>query len=206
MNGVPEDKKSVGRWLGVAEVAMDVMAYFVLAASGKVLIRKSVWGLSKDDPTVTLKLVELDEKIRQKIGDAIKEVDIDPDLIGDLPEPLDDVFEEDDVDDPMEPKASKADADDFTPEAYDQYLTPSLNLPQGGEQVKATVKGRKRDADERPIGKQHPNPLLDTRLYEVEFPDGSTEAITANLIAETMWSQVDNEGRSYLVLKRLWIT
>ena len=105
---------------------MDVMAYFVLAASGKVLIRKSVWGLSKDDcndPTVILKLVELDEKI--------KEVDVDPDLIGDLPEPPDDVFEKDDVDDPMEPKASKADADDFTPEAYDQYLTASLNLPRG---------------------------------------------------------------------------
>ena len=76
--------------------------------------------------------MELDEKIRQKIGDAIKEVDVDPDLIGDLPEPLDDVFEEDDVDDPMEPEASKADADNFTPEAYDQYLTASLNLPHGG--------------------------------------------------------------------------
>ena len=75
------------------------------AASGKVLIRKLVWGLSKDDCndlTVTLKLVELDEKIHQKIGDAIKEVDVDPDLIGDLPEPRDDVFEVDEVDDPME--------------------------------------------------------------------------------------------------------
>ena len=66
-------------------------------------------------------------------------------------EPPDDVFEEDDVDDPMEPEASKADADDFTPEAYDQYLTASLNLPHGGEQVKAMVKGRKRNADGRPI-------------------------------------------------------
>ena len=27
-NGFPEDKKSVGHWLGVAEVATDVMAYF----------------------------------------------------------------------------------------------------------------------------------------------------------------------------------
>ena len=85
--------------------------------------------------------------IRQKIGDAINVVDVDPDLIGDLPEPPDDIFEEDDVDDPMEPKASKTDADYFTPEANDQYLTESLNLPHGGEQVKATVKGRKRDAD-----------------------------------------------------------
>ena len=39
-NGFPEDKKSIGHWLGVAEVAMDVMAYFVLAASGKVFIRR----------------------------------------------------------------------------------------------------------------------------------------------------------------------
>ena len=73
-------------------------------------MRKSVWALSEDDcndPTVTLKLVELDEKISQKIGDAIKEVDVDPDLIGDLPEPPDDVFEEDDVYDPMEPEASR---------------------------------------------------------------------------------------------------
>ena len=82
-------------------------------------------------------------------------------------------------------------------------LTASLNLPHGGEQVKATVKGRKRDADGRPIRRQHPNPLLDTRLYEVEFPDGSTEAITANLIAETLWSQVDNEGRSHSVEKEI---
>ena len=73
----------------------------------------------------------------------------------------------------------------------------------GSSQVKAKVTGRKRDADGRPIGKQNPNPLLDTRLYEVEFPDGSTEAITANLIAETLWSQVDNEGRSYSVLKEI---
>ena len=49
----------------------------------------------------------------------------------------------------MEPEASKADADDFTPEADDQYLTASLNLPKGGEQVKAMVKGRKRNSDGR---------------------------------------------------------
>ena len=77
-------------------------------------------------------MVELDEEIHQKIGDAIKEIDVDPDLIGDLPESPDNVFEEDDVDDPMEPEASKADADDFTPEAYDQYLTASLTYPMVG--------------------------------------------------------------------------
>jgi hypothetical protein len=71
-------------------------------------------------------------------------------------------------------------------------------LLYGGEAKKATGVGRKRDHDGRPIGKRHANPLLDTRLYEVEFPDGSTEAIAANLIAENMLSQVDDEGYSVL--------
>ena len=73
-------------------------------------------------------------------------------------------------------------------------------LPQGGEASKATVVCRKRDHDGRPIGKRHANPLLDTRLYEVEFPDGTTKAVSANLIAENLLSQVDEEGRSYSIL------
>ena len=47
------------------------------------------------------------------------------------------------------------------------------------------------------------NPLLDSREYEVEFPDGSIEAFTANLIAENLLSQVDAEGRSYSVLREI---
>ncbi len=76
-------------------------------------------------------------------------------------------------------------------------------LPCGGEAKKATIVGRKRDQDGRPIGKRHANPLLDTRLYEVDFPDSSTEAIAANLIVENMLSQVDDEGRSYSVLSEI---
>jgi hypothetical protein len=38
------------------------------------------------------------------------------------------------------------------------------------------------------------------RLYEVEFPDGSTDAFTANTIAESMYSQIDNEGHTYQLL------
>ncbi len=37
-------------------------------------------------------------------------------------------------------------------------------------------------------------------MYDVEFPDGSTEAVTANLIAENMFSQIDDAGRSHAIL------
>jgi hypothetical protein len=76
-------------------------------------------------------------------------------------------------------------------------------LPRGGEFLKATVKSRKRDIDGNPIGLCNTNPLLDSRQHEVEFPDGSSEAYTANLIVENLLSQVDAEGRSYSILSEI---
>ena len=82
-------------------------------------------------------------------------------------------------------------------------MTAQVLLPQGGEAKKTTAVGRERDHDGKPVGKRHANPLLDTRLYEVKFPDGSAEAIAANLIAENMLSQVDDEGWSHSVLSNI---
>jgi hypothetical protein len=204
----PHEQKLLGRWLGVAEVSTDLMAFYLLTKTGKTIVRKSVWGLSEDDfanPDIKTRLVELDEGIRSKIGDDLKEEDIDPELRGSMPEISEDVFDDEDEgrNDPGDTPSPDEGTDDHTPESYDEYLTAQVLLPQGGEAKKATVVGRKRDHDGRPIGKRHANPLLDTRLYEVEFPDGSTEAIAANLIAENMLSQVDDEGRSYSVLSEI---
>jgi hypothetical protein len=124
--------------------------------------------------------------------------EIDPELVDSLPEVPDGIFGDDEETVmPADPDATKPDADDFTPEAYDQYLTAKVLLPQSGELQQATVIARKRDRDGKPIGKRNENPLLDTRVYEVQHPNGATAEITANLIAENIYSQVDQEGRSY---------
>jgi hypothetical protein len=67
----------------------------------------------------------------------------------------------------------------------------------------ARVVRRKRDANGLPIGLRHDNPILDSRQYEVEFPDGSTEIVAANLIAENLFSQIDEEGNSFAILKEI---
>jgi len=200
----PHEKKCLGLWIGVAEASVDLMAYRILKGTGKTVVRKSVWSLTDDEmaqPTVKAELAILEQDIRDKIGDTLKDSEIDPDLKTYLgPDVPDYLFDEEEVVDPEEPESTMPDVDDFTPEAYDQFLTAELLLPHGGEASKARVKSRKRDADGNPVGRRHQNPLLDTREYEVEFPDGSTEVVTANLIAETLYSQVDAEGRSYSVL------
>jgi hypothetical protein len=65
------------------------------------------------------------------------------------------------------------------------------------------VKTRKRDFDGNPIGKANYNPLLDTRLYDIEFPDGDIQEYAANVIAESISSQVDDEGRHTLLMDAL---
>jgi hypothetical protein len=43
--------------------------------------------------------------------------------------------------------------------------------------------------------------MLDTRTYEIEFPDGRSDEYTANVIAENMYAQCDAEGRHYNLME-----
>ena len=82
----------------------------------------------------------------------------------------------------------------------DAYLNASVVFPQGDKHVRGRVKGRKRDADSNPIGRANANPILDTRRYEVEFPDGEVTELTANVIAESMYAQCDEEGNELVIM------
>ena len=44
------------------------------------------------------------------------------------------------------------------------------------------------------MGLTNPNPLLDSRIYSVEFPDGGTGEFTTNIIAESLYSNIDEDG------------
>ena len=47
------------------------------------------------------------------------------------------------------------------------------------------------------------NDIHDKPLYEVEHPDGITDQLAADIIAENMMSQVDSEGHHYQVLTKV---
>ena len=67
----------------------------------------------------------------------------------------------------------------------------------------ARVKRRAVDQDGRPIGRPSNNPLLDSRRYEVEYLDGTTEVLTANIIAENLLAQVDDQGHCHLMIDEI---
>ena len=45
--------------------------------------------------------------------------------------------------------------------------------------------------------------MLDTSEYTVEMSDGSSQELTANIIAELMFAQVDSEGHHYQLLQEI---
>ncbi|KAI2490439.1 Reverse transcriptase (RNA-dependent DNA polymerase) [Fragilaria crotonensis] len=85
----------------------------------------------------------------------------------------------------------------------DEYISASVLLPRGEDVVRAKVIGRMHGRDGTPLGMRHSNPILDTREYQVEFPDGSTATYAANVIAENLYSQVDDEGRHFAILQEI---
>jgi hypothetical protein len=50
-------------------------------------------------------------------------------------------------------------------------------------------------------GRANNNSMLDTRTYEIEFPDGRSDEYTTNVIAENMYDQCDIEGRQYNLME-----
>jgi hypothetical protein len=95
VKGFPYEKKRIGRWIGVAENYTDIMAFYILTESGKVIVRKSVRALSQDErksPAVLEEMTRVDVGIRSKIGDPVKDKDVDENLIGDFPLPPNDLF------------------------------------------------------------------------------------------------------------------
>ena len=104
-----------------------------------------------------------------------------------------DVYEDEDRDDLFE-------TDDIPD--LDRYLTAEVLLPQNGSHMQAArVVSRAKDDDGKIIGKYNVNPILDTRVYDVMFPDGAIQQYSANIIAENLYSQVDEEGHRYQLLE-----
>jgi hypothetical protein len=191
-------------WMGPAEGQGGGNCHWLLPVSGLPIVRSTVFAIPEEDLATEEKRTQQHDfrtAIMDRIGDNADDGD---DLLPEFPA-YGDLFDEVDVQ--YEPEAPRPDVDDteegFSAETFDQYLQAEVMLPRGGEAHRGTVQRRVKDGDGLPVGRANQNPLLDTREYEVVFPDGATEAYTANLIAENIYSQVDDDGRQFAILSEI---
>ena len=90
---------------------------------------------------------------------------------------------------------------EVAPEWGDQYVNEEILLPRGDRMARGQVVCLKQDANDNPIGRFNQNPILDTLLYEVEFPGGDIIGLAANVIWESIYTQCDFNGNKYLFLE-----
>jgi hypothetical protein len=123
----------------------------------------------------------------------------DPDY-ADFVTPTYDCYEDDEVSPSKMP-----DIDDIKEEhvvdTYDQYVGDHVRFPIGDEIQSGKVLRRKCELDDTVRGRANANPMLDTRTYEIEFPDGRSDEYTDNMIAENMNAQCYIEGRQYNLME-----
>jgi len=202
---------SCGRWLGVSHKVGNLMSYWVLTENGRVISRSTVQritNLELQTTEVRERCSQYNKRIEELLNDANHLIQGEGDrqlqdwddyaLDGDedFANELNNVISDSQI-----PEAD----DTFTPEIFDDaYLRKEIAIARGAGTEEGVEYGkvtkRLRDAEGRPIGKAHDNPLLDTREYEVEFRDGHNESLSANLIAQHLYSQIDDEGNRHVLL------
>ena len=194
-----------GRWLGVSHRTGRLMCYNILTQNGTVISRSTVQrvtNLELQERLVTETFVKFDAEIHRRLKADDRGYD------GSKPNPKDwaDMLDEDpdfkEEFDRLFSDISIPEADEYTPEVLeDTYLNMEVALPKDGDSSQfARVTKRLRDAQGIPIGIAHDNPLLDTRIYEVEYLDGHKAALSANTIATNMFAQIDEEGNRFVLL------
>ncbi len=205
--GVP----SIGRWLGVSHRVRGLMLYRVLTMQGTVIsctTVQRVTNLEKETDEVKAAVSDFDSVLLIRCFKEEEDLTYD----GAKPNPEEwseylqydpDFQEEFDniLNDPGILEAYK----DFTPDVFDDtYLNMELAIPRDSDGPEfARVTKRLKDKDGFSIGRANNNPILDTRMYEVEYPDGHKASLAANAIAENMFAQVDDKGNPHVLFEEI---
>ena len=206
----------LGRWLGVSYRVDQLMSYWILPISGIPISCTTVQRLTemeKQTDEWKRKMEAFTDAIETKLGNSVKSATIpEKDLLGIPQEFLSELESEDDKFYNLFTKSindqSLKEADDCYDQEFgskDNYIGMKLGIVRGPDNdvQQARVKQRVVDDEGKAIGTPHDNPILDLRQYEVEFLDGETEIMTANLIAENILSQVDDNGHVHLMLDEI---
>ena len=192
----PDDREKYGRYLGPSRDIGSLMTAKILNVTGQTLPRSTFRALTQeeiDSEKEKEKRKEFDRKIEELLGPAFD--------VNDIPE--DATPEYDRYEDDENEAIPIVEQDDVDQDAIDMYLHAEVLLPIAGEMKTGTVERRKRDVDGNLIGKSNNNPILDSRMYVVKFPDGREAEYSANIIAENMLAMCDDEGNQHLIMKHI---
>jgi hypothetical protein len=121
-----EDK--LGHWLGPATQHGGGDAYWLLPLSCKPIIRSTVWSLTVSERAMHSTISSIDQlnrSIESKIGDSAT---LDDNMELFFPNPCDSIFADDEIEDELHADDRRSEADQFTPEIFDNYINAQVLL------------------------------------------------------------------------------
>ena len=196
--------KRICRWLGPAAGVGQAFCFYILLESAEFIARSSVIPIPEEDlttPEVQRQCSQFMISVESKIGTFTNPIYsdgrdynfFDPTIFDNLQsEQAEELPYGDEIID-----AIPAEVDMPYLEQLDNYIGTKVVIPgttPGTAPVLAVIKGRKRDSNGNPIGRKNDNPILDTRVYQLQFPDGRIEEYGMNVIIENLMAQVDEQG------------
>jgi len=191
-NVFPEQNRQFARWIGIAHRVGQAMCYWVLPITGIPIARTTIQEVTKEElnSSEVKRLVEVyDKEIEEKFRSNTDSIITSFQLYRE-----DENIDNEQEQEPIDPDATALIIDEIDNDAYDELLYVEPILHRDGQQIRARVTGRKRDANGNPIGQFHPNPMLNSRIYLAEFPDGCIQELSANAIVEAVYNQIDGDG------------
>lgn len=221
-----DDAKDLGRWLGISKKVGAGICYYVLTREGSVISESTVTHVTDEqmrNPDIRSKVEAFNTEVKAKLAEEDHVIPIAEGM-----DSLDDTGRRDfahllqlaqhgkenptgngnsaemetayasNVDDALENEVEEMEQLDKLIGAKIKMETPEGIIKTG------TVKKRAVDDSGKGVGTHSSNTLLDTRQFEVEFDDGTYDKYQANVIAENIYSQTDDEGRETLLLDEIY--
>ena len=207
----PRQKSELGRCLGPTKNEGNEMCQWVLQQNGQVVPRRTLRRLKPEEISPTNvseanKRAAFDAEIKKRLGDSI--VKPPPRRMRRM-DPTNNFDYDSDDELATANVVPAADAVDATGKPLNQQsvtdllINAEVMLPNGHSQQMAKVIRRSVDSEGRVVGEFNDNPILNSLVYDVEFPDGMVKQYAANVIAENVLSQVDNSGFHTQALDRI---
>ena len=210
------DASRIGRWLGPAHNVGQGYAHYVLSSDAKVVTRSTVKRLKPEElasPAIRERMDIYSKNVNELIGNFAQSTLNKTDDKSDSPyenlfggDHLDDELiepaEVDDLGNPVSTPDVDLPVDDQAFMANDDMMVGiKVPIERGGEVLEGTVISRKRRPDGSLVGTANPNRTLDTRIYEVEFPDGTYSEYATNVLLENLYSHIDDDGYHNMTMK-----
>ena len=191
----PDDKKTLGLYIGTATGAGSAMWYKILRADGKISYRTTIHSLTlseRANPEQEKLRTDFDIHITDRLCAAATmedfyTFDLTPQCV---------YYEDPDT------AIHEGSPDEIlpTPELGDNFVNMEIMLPRGDEMAIGQVTKQARESNGNPLGNANTNSILDTCQYIVGFADGDEAKLADNLIATNMYDQFDPNGNYYVII------